>query len=126
MKAKQKGVQGRLLQINDKALFVPCAAHSLNLMVADAAKSSVKSISFFGILSRLYCIFSCSSTRWKILTDNLEKFSVKSMSTTRWESRIECIKPIRYDIVHLCDCLIMLKEHVKLKNDSVTTSEVDR
>ncbi|KAL6486779.1 hypothetical protein MHYP_G00034050 [Metynnis hypsauchen] len=40
MKGKNKGVQARLLQQNSRAFFVPCEAHTLNLVVADAARSS--------------------------------------------------------------------------------------
>ena len=39
MKRKEAGVQARLLEINSKALYVPCANHSLNLVVVDWAKS---------------------------------------------------------------------------------------
>ena len=38
MKGKKAGVQARLLEINSKVLYVPCANHSLNLIVVDCAK----------------------------------------------------------------------------------------
>lgn len=41
MMGHKQGVQKRLLEINNKALCVPCSSHSLNLVAADAAKSSV-------------------------------------------------------------------------------------
>jgi hypothetical protein len=125
MKAKSKGVQARLLQINKKALFVPCGAHSLNLVVSDAAKSSVKSISFFGILSRVYNIFASSTGRWKILSSHLKLFSVKGLCPTRWESRIACIKPFRYEPQQLCESLEELMEYALSKQDSVTSSEAE-
>lgn len=68
MRGKNKGVQARLLQINPRALFVPCGAHTLNLTVADAAKRSVDAIGYFGILHKLYTLFSASTQRWAILT----------------------------------------------------------
>lgn len=37
MKGKLEGVQARLLQLNSRALFVPCGAN----IIADAAKSSM-------------------------------------------------------------------------------------
>ncbi|GAA6098845.1 uncharacterized protein LOC113098882, partial [Tachysurus ichikawai] len=40
MKGKHQGVQARLLEKNPRAMFVPCGAHTLNLVIADAAKSS--------------------------------------------------------------------------------------
>ncbi|XP_065658955.1 zinc finger MYM-type protein 1-like [Hydra vulgaris] len=35
MKGKVKGVQARFLEMNPKALYVPCANHSLNLVIVD-------------------------------------------------------------------------------------------
>ena len=58
MMGQKQGVQARILQQNNKALCVPCSSHTLNLVVADAAKSSVLSISFFGVLQTLYNLFS--------------------------------------------------------------------
>lgn len=37
MKRKQSGVQKRVGDINPRAFYVPCSAHSLNLVVNDAA-----------------------------------------------------------------------------------------
>lgn len=37
MRGKRKAVKDRLLKINHRALFGLCAAHTLNLVVADAA-----------------------------------------------------------------------------------------
>lgn len=67
MRGKNKGVQARLLEMNPRALFVPCGAHTLNLVVADAAKSSVDATGYFGILHKLYTLFSASTQRWAIL-----------------------------------------------------------
>ena len=54
-------------------------------------------ISFFGVIQQIYCLFACSTKRWKILTDNVERFTVKPLSDTRWESRIKSVQPIRYE-----------------------------
>ncbi|KAK7921882.1 hypothetical protein WMY93_008784 [Mugilogobius chulae] len=48
MKGKRKGVQARLQEINRRALFVPCGAHTVNLVVSDAARSSTDASSYFG------------------------------------------------------------------------------
>ena len=37
MKGKHSGVQARMLDINPKAVYVPCANHTLNLVVVDSA-----------------------------------------------------------------------------------------
>ena len=51
-------------------------------------------------------LFSSSAQRWKILKKHVE-LSIKSQSDTRWESRIKCIKPLRYN---LKEVLLALKD----------------
>uniref|UniRef100_H3AUA6 DUF4371 domain-containing protein n=1 Tax=Latimeria chalumnae TaxID=7897 RepID=H3AUA6_LATCH len=47
MACKYCGVQARLAQVNELARFVPCTAHSLNLVGVHAASVSVDMVSFF-------------------------------------------------------------------------------
>ncbi|XP_022003071.1 zinc finger MYM-type protein 1-like [Helianthus annuus] len=65
MRGKNKGVQTRFLEKNPRAFYSACGCHSLNLVL------------------------------WQILKDNVKGLTLKSLSTTRWESRIDSIKPIR-------------------------------
>ncbi|XP_022168964.1 zinc finger MYM-type protein 1-like, partial [Myzus persicae] len=67
MVGQYKGVQSRISNINSRAFFTPCTAHSLNLVLCDAAKNSLRAITFFGILRRVYTLFSASVSRWDIL-----------------------------------------------------------
>jgi hypothetical protein len=83
MKGKHQGVQKRLLEINSRALYMPCACHSLNLTLCNMAQSCTKAISFFGVIQQIYALFSSSTKRWKILLDNIPKLTVKALSTTR-------------------------------------------
>jgi hypothetical protein len=61
MKGKERGVQKRLLDINPKAFYTHCGCHSLNLVLCDIANSCPKAISFFGIVQRIYTLFSLST-----------------------------------------------------------------
>ncbi len=97
----KQGVQKRLLEINNKALCVLCSSHSLNLVVADAAKSSV---TFFGILQRLYNIFSSSVQRWSVLQSHMQ-LTVKNLSTTRWECRIDSVKVLYHQLPEMVEAL---------------------
>ncbi|KAL4597957.1 hypothetical protein ACB092_11G025900 [Castanea dentata] len=71
---KHQGVQKRLLDINSRAFYTPCGCHSLNLVL---------------FIHRIYTLFSSSTKSWKILKDNVSGLTLKSLSQTRWENRIE-------------------------------------
>ena len=57
MAGKYSGVQARVLKINDKEVFIPCMAHSLNLSDTAAAESSTKAVTFLGVVQKY--MFSC-------------------------------------------------------------------
>lgn len=122
MKGKKAGVQARMRELNPKAFYVPCASHSLNLVIVDGAKSSTSALTFFGTLTRLYTIFSSSTVRWNILKSNL-KLTVKQESDTRWESRVNCVKAVRYQFPDIILSLEDLVQHAREHKDSKTTSE---
>lgn len=124
MKGSNRGVQARILEINQRALYFPCAAHSLNLVVNDTAKSSAYALSFFGTINRIYVLFSSSPSRWSILQNNMT-VSVKLLSETRWESRISAIRPFRYHFDSLINALNELSQYALEKRDSVTYSETN-
>jgi len=61
------GVQAHILRKNRLAVFVPCAAHSLNLVGVHAADKSPTVTTFFGIVQKVYTYFSGSTSRWEKL-----------------------------------------------------------
>lgn len=109
MRGEKSGVQKRLLNINPRAFFVPCGCHSWNLVLGDAASSCAQAQTFFGILQRLYTIFSCSSEILAILKSHVT-ISLKPLSETRWECRSESVKAVRYQLSDVCDALSTLRE----------------
>ncbi|KAK4596796.1 hypothetical protein RGQ29_014721 [Quercus rubra] len=112
MKGKRQGVQKIIIDINPRAFYTLCGCHNLNLVLCDVANSCPKAISFFGLVQRIYALFSSSPKRWKILQDNISSLTIKPLSQTRWESRIEKIR----------DALLQL---AKTSEDPKTKSEVD-
>ena len=109
MKGKIKGVQARLLKKNPSALFVPCGAHTLVLVVADAAKSSTDALSLFGYLQRIVTLFSASTQRWAILKHHVQT-TVKSRLDSRWESRINSVQAVRFQTAEVRDALLEVRE----------------
>lgn len=115
MAGKNNGVQSRILGINPRARFVPCGCHCLNLVIGDAARSCKESLQLFGLIQRIYVLFSGSVKRWKILTDHVSGLTLKPLCATRWECRINCLKPFKHNLAEIQDALMALanEEHTE-------------
>ena len=105
MKGHISGVQARILQINPRAFFVPCACHNYNLVLGDIAKTCPEAMTFFGTVQRTYTLCSASTKRWAILTQFVTGLTLKPLSDTRWEARIDSVMTIRYQCGSICDAL---------------------
>ncbi|KAJ8928229.1 hypothetical protein NQ314_019176 [Rhamnusium bicolor] len=68
--------------INPLADYVPCAAHSLNLVGSCAVESVTEVVDFFSTLKELYNFFTISTHRWEIFVQRAN-LRVKSLSQTR-------------------------------------------
>lgn len=102
MSGKYKGVQARILSLNENAIYVPCSAHSLNLVGEHAVKCCFYAVDFFAIMQTLYNFFSASTYRWGVLKNkiNNEK-TLKTLSTTRWEAHSNATNAVydSFDII---------------------------
>jgi len=96
MSGRYTGMQARLRDVHPVAFYIPCTAHSLNLVGVSAAECCVAAVSFFGFVQALYVYFSASTHRWSVLTDSLGKkgLTVKSLSDTRWSARADAVKAL--------------------------------
>ena len=72
MSDRHTGMQARLKDVNPLAVYIPCSAHSLNLVGVSAVDCCVEVINFFGFVLQLYNFFSASTHRWAILTAQLD------------------------------------------------------
>jgi len=84
------GLQARIKEVNPLAIFVPCSAHSLNLVGECAVDCCRNDSEFLYLLQNIYNFFSSSTHRWEILQNNLtktENVSLKKLSDTRWSAR---------------------------------------
>ncbi|XP_065866431.1 uncharacterized protein [Euphorbia lathyris] len=94
MKGKHQGVQTRVLEINPRALYMPCACHSLNLTLSDMTHSCVKAISFWGVIQRVYSLFAGSTKRWQVFLDNVPVLQI-TLPSDELMSTIEILEFVK-------------------------------
>jgi len=66
-------------------------------------------------------VFANSTKRWNVLLDYIDGLTLKSLSTTRWESHIASVKAIKSQISQIRDALFKLaeiSEDAKLSRDA--------
>ncbi|XP_022894119.1 uncharacterized protein LOC111408608 [Olea europaea var. sylvestris] len=88
-----------------------------------------KIVSFFGVIQCIYTLFSSSTKRCEIFKDNVQRFTVKLLSLTRWESHVESVRPIMEQTAQIRDALLDLAESnedpkVKSEAESLATHEL--
>lgn len=57
MSGRYTGLQARIHELNEFAIYVPCAGHSLNLVGVKSAECCLQSIKFFDFVQHLYTFF---------------------------------------------------------------------
>jgi Domain of unknown function (DUF4371)/hAT family C-terminal dimerisation region len=127
MKGHCQGVSSRVLNEYPRAFYTPCGCHSLNLSLCDMAMSVVAAKSFFGVIQRIYKLFSGSTKRWDVLKSYVKHhdgkgLTLKLWSDTRWESRVASVKPLRFQAAQVREALLHLVEH---SNDAATISDAE-
>ena len=92
MSGKYSGMQKHIKDVIPQADYIPCAAHSLNLVGHAAVNCCIPAVSFFGIIQKIYTFFSVSTSRWAILSEALKgsKSNVpKRLADTRWSAHVD-------------------------------------
>lgn len=104
MREVYKGAQTRNLESNKFAVYSGCACHLLNLCGEQAVSSCRETDTFFGVVQKLYNLFSSSSQRWKILQKKIG-CSLHPTSQTRWSARVKSVKPVAAHLPELVEAL---------------------
>uniref|UniRef100_A0A8C5N3R9 TTF-type domain-containing protein n=1 Tax=Leptobrachium leishanense TaxID=445787 RepID=A0A8C5N3R9_9ANUR len=98
MSGHYRGLQARILERNPLAVYIPCSAHSLNLVGKHAAESCNEACAFFCLLQYLYTFFTGSTHRWEILQEHLSSvphtLALKRLSDTRWSAREDACRSL--------------------------------
>lgn len=88
------GVHARFLKLNKSAVFLPCSAHSANLVGSQAADSCSSAREFFLFLQNLYSSFLLGEQMQNCLSSQ-SRFVVKSLSAIRWSARANAVKALK-------------------------------
>lgn len=108
MRGSYTGVQARIRQENQTALYVHCYAHILNLCLVDLTKQVSFVRNMFGAMQSLHNFIHASSKRHAVFESTLLEFSkksgpstLKSLSDTRWSCRAEALNSIllNYEVI---------------------------
>lgn len=109
MASTYKGVQARITEVNRLAEFVPCLAHSLNLVGVHSASSCPEAVSLFGIVQKVFVFFVSSTTRWDIMK-KCTKTNLKGSSQTRWSAKHVAVKALLNNLPEVVKSLEEIKE----------------
>ncbi|XP_065680610.1 zinc finger MYM-type protein 1-like [Hydra vulgaris] len=126
MSGRYTGLQARIKKVNPLATFVPCSAHSLNLVGECAVDCCIYASEFFILLQNIYKFFSASTYRWEILQKNLiktENVSLKKLSDTRWSARSDASISLNKNWIEIINALSFIKDDKTEK--SITRSEAN-
>ncbi|XP_046737115.1 uncharacterized protein LOC124405892 [Diprion similis] len=109
MAGKYSGLQARIKERCEFAIFVPCAAHSLNLVGLHAAGCVPEATSLFQLVQKLYNFFSSSTYRWNLLTKCLGSNKViKCLSETRRAARADAVGALHRSYKEILETLLLI------------------
>ena len=114
MSSMRKGVSGRILNKNPKALYVHCSSHRLNLCVAKACDiTTVRNM--LGQAKSVSSFFSLSVQRTQFLSKKMKEYGLRSQrlaapSMTRWVERIASLD----GFVDAYEAIVEVLEYMKL------------
>lgn len=108
MSGKYNGCQAHLKKDNPLIHYIPCAAHSLNLVGVNCVENSCQEATdFFDTLQSTYACCASSTHRWNtVFGDNTDiTLSLKSLSNTRWSARADSTRALHDNYARIMEAL---------------------
>ena len=120
MSGKYNGMQKKILEHCKYATYIPCTAHSLNLVGRSAVDSCVFAVNFFSNVQAVYRFFVSSTHRWNVLKQNTkDKNVVKSLSETRWEAHAAATSALYDSYEEILNALFEIADDNSQKGDTI-------
>ncbi|XP_013785780.1 uncharacterized protein LOC106469816, partial [Limulus polyphemus] len=97
----------QIRELNEFAIYIPCAGHSLNLVGVKAAECGPQIVSFFDFVQSLHSFYLASTHRWNVLTSSFVKnyIVVKCLSDTRWSAHFDAVTALHGGFEKIQDAL---------------------
>lgn len=118
MAGQYRGVQARIKELNPIASFIPCAAHSLNLVGKHAASDVLPAKLLLGQIQNFWLYFSSSPLRWNFLKRFVNQ-TLKGHSATRWASKAEAVSVMYEEFEGIAECLIEIMNSETFNGETV-------
>ena len=121
MAGRDSGVAARIKQLEPRAVFVHCAAHSMNLAIQEAAGAVPMIRDCLSLVHKLVLFFKHSPTRSRILHDvscDSSMTSLKPLCPTRWSVRARSVSSVLKNYEQILEALAEIS---KVKRDESGT-----
>ena len=122
MSGRYNGLQAHLKERNPLIHYIPCAAHSLNLVGANTIDDSCEDArSFFKLMQSLYAFCAGSTHRWSTFFNDEDikiDMTLKSLSSTHWSCRADASKALCGNYAQIRDILRNMSSDMDEKRDT--------
>jgi len=105
MSGSYNGVQRWITDACQHARYIPCAAHSLNLVGVNAAERVLPAKLILGQIQNIFQFFHSSTSRWQYLNSKLQS-TLKGQSSTRWSSRAAAVGALASQYSNIIEALV--------------------
>ncbi|CAF1107795.1 unnamed protein product [Brachionus calyciflorus] len=127
MSGSYKGLSSRIKNLNNKALYVHCYAHKLNLALKGTCSQIIEVRNCIGIVNSIYNLIDGSAKRHNIFKNiqnevNESNLTIKKLSDTRWSSRDRAFKAVKENLPTIFETLKEIDDTDHSQNGSFANS----
>ena len=130
MSSPYSGVQAMIRKENNKAIYMHCHAHILNLVLVESCSKNTIACNFFGDVQSLYVFIEGSTKHHSIFVDmqktelcsTKQPVTLKRLSDTRWACRVNSLIAVKSTLPAIVSTL---EKIVDSDHDSCSMSEAN-
>ena len=120
------GMQTAVREVCPHADFIPCCAHSLDLVGRSAVNCCTGAIAYFDFVQKIFVFFSASAARWQKLSRVLKEQHltvVKRLKETRWSAHCDATHAVLCGYEYIWEILDTMSEDITENAETRATSK---